>query len=135
MSDCRFCDIIKGDIEDYKVWENKNFIALLDISPANPGHFMLIPKQHISDVFDLDSELYNELFSLAKRFRKPLQNITNAKRVGIAVVGFAVPHAHLHLVPLHKSNELFDPKSFKKADIEDLKSMQNKLAKELDKVE
>ena len=133
MSNCRFCDIIDGKVLDYKVWEDELFIALLDINPAKEGHLMLIPKKHVEDIFDLDDSLYQRLFSTAKRLSGPLKIATNAKRIGLVVVGFAVPHAHLHLVPLHKSNELFDPSLFKRAEPEELRTMQKKISEEIDK--
>ena len=67
MGECKFCDIINGKIDDYKIWENDKFLAFLDRSPANPGHCMLIPKKHVDYFFDLDDELYHELFKTAKK--------------------------------------------------------------------
>lgn len=123
MIDCKFCEIINGK-EDYKVWENNNFLALLDVMPAKKGHLMLIPKKHIGDIFELQEPLFSELLQVAKRLQEPLKKATNAKRIGLVLVGFAIPHAHLHLIPLHKSNELFDPLLFPKADPQELKQTQ-----------
>lgn len=125
MYKCIFCDIAQHKREDYVVWEDEKFMAFLDINPANPGHCMLIPKNHVDYFFNLDDELYYGLFRTAKKLSEPLRLAMNAKRIGIAVVGFDVPHAHLHLVPLHGSNELFDPKKFTKATQEELKKTQN----------
>lgn len=133
MKNCKFCDIISGKSSDYKVWEDDSFMAILDINPAKEGHVLLIPKKHVEDVLDLDNELYQKLFLTAKKLSKPLMAATNAKRIGFVVVGFAVPHAHLHLVPLHKSNELFDPSLFKKAEADKLKIIQETLSKEIAK--
>lgn len=72
MPKCKFCEIIEGKTSDYIVWENSNFIALLDIAPAKPGHLMIIPKQHTEDIFDLDEQLYEALFQSAKKLSKPL---------------------------------------------------------------
>lgn len=127
MVDCRFCDIINGKINDYKIWEDDKFLAFLDKSPANPGHCMLIPKKHVDYFFDLDDELYHELFRIAKKLSEPLKKAMNARRIGIAVAGFSVPHAHLHLVPLNGKNELFDEKKFIKQPPERLKEIQEKL--------
>ncbi len=127
MKNCKFCDIIEGKITDYKLWENEEFIFFLDINPAKPGHSMLIPKVHIDYFFDLDEDTYLKLFKIAKILSEPLKKDTNAERIGIAVVGFNIPHAHLHLIPLHGSNELFDPKSFTKAKPEELKEMQERI--------
>ncbi len=133
MPECIFCEIISGKVPDYKVWEDKNFIALLDIAPAKPGHLLIIPKKHAEDIFDLDEHLYNALFQAAKKISKPLKKAMNAKRIGIVIVGLAVPHAHIHLVPLNKSNELFNPELFSRAGPEELKLVQGKIKKEIDK--
>ncbi len=131
MDECKFCQIAQKKVQDYVFWEDEDFIAFLDHNPANPGHCMIIPKKHTDYFFDLEDELYLKLFKIAKKLSKPLKQAVGAKRIGIAVVGFDVPHAHLHLIPLHGSNELFDPKKFQKASHEELKEMQNKLIKEL----
>jgi len=131
MEECRFCDIINGKINDYKIWENDKFLAFLDVNPANAGHCMLIPKKHIDYFFELEDELYHELFLTAKKLSEPLRKAMGAKRIGIAVVGFDVPHAHLHLIPLHGSNELFDPAKFSKAEPEELKKVQTTLIESL----
>lgn len=127
MANCRFCDIVQGKVLDYIVWQDDKFLAFLEINPAKPGHCMLIPKKHIDYFFDMDNQLYVELFMTAKRLQEQLRKATGAKRIGIAVVGFDVPHAHLHLVPLHGSNELFDPKKFYRAKPEELKTLQGRL--------
>lgn len=133
MANCIFCDIINDKISDYKVWEDNLFIAILDINPAKEGHLLLIPKKHVEDIVDLDDKIYEKLFLAAKRLSNPLKVITNAKRIGFVVVGFSVPHAHLHLVPLHKENELFDPSLFTRASQNELKSMQKKISDEINK--
>ena len=127
---CRFCDIITGKIDDYKIWEDEKFIALLDTNPAKPEHCMLIPKKHIDNIFDMEKSLYDELFRTAKKLEKPLKQAMNAKRIGMTIVGFDVPHAHLHLVPLHKPNEMFDPKLFTRAKHKDLIKTLNKIKRE-----
>lgn len=134
MDNCRFCQIAQKKVQDYVIWEDENFIAFLDINPANAGHCMLIPKEHTDYFFDLNDELYLELFKTAKKLSEPIRKAMNAKRIGIAVVGFDVPHAHLHLIPLHGSNELFDPRKFNKAKPDDLKNIQEKLKEALKSV-
>lgn len=124
--DCIFCKIIKDEISAYKVWENDNFLAFLDVNPINPGHILLIPKKHFEEVFDFDNNLYNEVFQIIKKISKPLRNITNAKKIGVAIEGLGVPHAHIHIVPIYNGNEL-NPERAKKATEEELKEMQNKL--------
>jgi len=131
---CKFCDIVNKKKNDYIIWENNKFLAMLDINPAKPGHSMLIPKTHIDNIFDMEESLYNELFKAAKKLEKPLKQAMKAKRIGMAIVGFNVPHAHLHPVPLHKPKELFDPKLFAKAKHHDLIKTHNKIKKEINKL-
>ena len=130
-SDCKFCLIAQRKVQDYVIWEDEQFIAFLEIHPAKQGHCLLIPKKHVDYFFELDEELYTKLFSIAKKLSEPMRKAMNAKRIGIAVVGFDIPHAHLHLVPLHGSNELFDSSKFYKAKPEELKEIQGKLRNSL----
>lgn len=126
--DCIFCKIINNDIDYFKVWENKKFLAFLDRMPINPGHILLIPKKHQEEIFDLEDNLYIEIFKIAKKISKPLKLVTKAKRIGIAVEGLGVPHAHIHLVPIYNGNEL-NPERAKKATEDELKQMQRNLSK------
>jgi len=125
--DCIFCKIIKNEIPSYKVWENNNFLAFLDLNPINSGHILLIPKKHFNEVFDLYDDLYNEAFQIVKKISKPLRDITKAKKIGIAIEGLGVSHAHIHIVPIYNINEL-NPERAKKATEKELKEMQNKLS-------
>src|SRR3989338_3248993 len=131
MKECRFCQIAQGKVEDYIIYEDNKFIAFRSPNPAKQGHCLLIPKEHVDYFFDMDKELYSNLFNVAKKISEPLKSATNAKRIGIAVVGFDIPHAHLHLIPLHGSNELFDAKLFKKAEPEELKMIQQNIKQEI----
>jgi len=124
--DCKFCNIVKKKSKDYIVWENRKFMAFLDTHPAKSGHCMLIPKKHIDYFFDLDNKTYLELFSVAKRLEKPLKKAMRAKKIGLSIVGFNTCHAHLHLVPLHGPNQMYELVSCK-ATKEELKKVQKKL--------
>jgi histidine triad (HIT) family protein len=124
--DCIFCRIIKNEIAAYKAWENDNFLAFLDLNPINPGHILLIPKKHFEEIFDLDEVLYNEAFSVVKKIAKSLRNILKSKKIGIAVEGLGVPHAHIHIVPIYNGNEL-NPERAMAATKEDLSKIQNRL--------
>jgi histidine triad (HIT) family protein len=108
METCVFCDIIKGLEPAHRVWESEDFLAFLTRRPCNPGHTLLIPKTHVDYVFDLVEPLYSNIFRAAKQLSAPIKQATDAKRVGIAIEGFSVPHVHLHLVPLYGVSEL-DP--------------------------
>jgi len=127
MPACKFCEIVKKKTKDYIVWENKKFIAFLDAHPAKSGHCLLIPKKHIDYFFDMENDLYFDLFRTAKKLERPLREAMHAKRIGISVVGFSVLHAHLHMIPLTGSNQMFNPIHHKTAP-EKMRKVQNRLA-------
>jgi histidine triad (HIT) family protein len=106
MDDCIFCKIIKKEIPAYIVWEDEKFISFLDRHPVNPGHILIIPKEHHDNVFALPADLYKELFENAKVLSTPLQEAMSSVRVGMVVEGFGMPHAHVHLVPINHAHEL-----------------------------
>ncbi|PIP27944.1 MAG: HIT family protein [Candidatus Moranbacteria bacterium CG23_combo_of_CG06-09_8_20_14_all_35_22] len=120
---CLFCEIASNKITSFKVWENGEFFAFLDIAPINPGHILIIPKIHVKDVFSLSNDSYNRIFQVAKKLAKPLKKATLAKAIGLAIEGLGVSHAHIHLVPIHKGNDL-NPERAKKASLAELKKMQ-----------
>lgn len=95
-----FSKIVAGDIPSYKVAESEDFFAFLDINPLNKGHVLVIPKLEVDYLFDLEEETYQGLFAFAKRVAKAIEQTIPCLRVGVAVIGLEVPHAHIHLVPL-----------------------------------
>jgi histidine triad (HIT) family protein len=95
-----FSKIIQGDIPSYKVAEDENFYAFLDINPLAKGHTLVIPKKEVDYIFDLDEETYNGLFQFVKRVGKALEATISCKRLGMVIYGLDVPHAHVHLIPL-----------------------------------
>lgn len=102
-----FSKIVKGEIPSYKIAEDKDFYAFLDINPLAPGHTLVIPKKEVDYVFDLDPETYAGLFNFARRTGKAIEACIPCKRLGVVVYGLDVPHAHVHLIPLQgKGNEL-----------------------------
>lgn len=96
-----FTKIVNGDIPCYKIAETNNCFAFLDISPLAKGHTLVIPKKETDDLFDLDDELYSELCLLAKKIAVAIGKTIPCKKVGIAVIGLEVAHAHIHLVPIN----------------------------------
>jgi histidine triad (HIT) family protein len=106
MNDCLFCQIIQGLLPSHKVWEDERFLAILDINPNTPGHTLLLPKIHQPYVFDLEPELYSSLFELAQKLSKPILEVTKAKRIGVVIQGFIVPHVHVHLIPMNDVHDL-----------------------------
>ncbi|VVC02472.1 HIT domain protein [Candidatus Bilamarchaeum dharawalense] len=106
MENCIFCKIKDKQIPSFEIWSDDKFYAFLDINPISPGHTLLIPKQHVDYLFDIDEKQYSELFMTARKLAPMLKRGTGAKRIGIIVEGFLVPHAHIHLVPLNQGNQL-----------------------------
>jgi histidine triad (HIT) family protein len=95
-----FTRIVKGEIPCHKVAEDDRFLAFLDINPLAIGHTLVIPKKETDYIFDIGDEEYKALFLFAKRVALAVENVVPCQRIGIAVVGLEVPHAHIHLVPL-----------------------------------
>ncbi len=96
-----FSKIIKGEIPSHKIAEDDRFFAFLDINPLAKGHTLVIPKQETDNLFDLDDETYKDLWLFAKKIARALDKSMTCERVGVAVVGLEVPHAHIHLVPIN----------------------------------
>jgi histidine triad (HIT) family protein len=105
-SSCIFCRIVAGRAPDRILYEDENHLAFFPIEHINPGHVLLIPKVHVDYLFDLDDPGYVALWRTAARLAPALRSVTSAARIGVAVEGFGVPHAHVHLVPLHARDEL-----------------------------
>lgn len=103
--DTIFSKIAKGEIPSYKVAEDESYFAFLDIHPLTEGHTLVIPKQQIDYIFDIGDDLFQGLFLFAKKVAIALGKTIPCQRIGIAVVGLEVPHAHIHLVPL---NTIYD---------------------------
>ncbi len=96
-----FSRIINGEIPCYKIAENEKYFAFLDINPLNEGHTLVIPKTEIDYLFDIDDETLAGMVVFSKRVAKAIEKAIPCKRIGVAVVGLEVPHAHIHLVPLN----------------------------------
>ncbi len=113
-----FTKIAKGEIPSYKIAEDENYYAFLDISPLKEGHTLVIPKNTENDyIFDLDDETYDGLMAFAKRVAKAIKKAIPCKRVGVAVLGMEVPHTHIHLVPLESEGDmLFNKEKLKLSD-------------------
>ena len=101
-----FSKIVAGYIPCYKVAENDNFLAFLDIFPLAKGHTLVIPKKETDYIFDMDSEEYKELWSFAQKVSKAQKQIIPCERIGVAVIGLEVPHAHIHLVPINGVSDI-----------------------------
>ena len=101
-----FSRIASGEIPSYKVAENDKFFAFLDISPLALGHTLVIPKTEVDYIFDMDEKLYMEFWQFAMKVASALKQAVPCLRVGVAVIGLEVPHAHIHLVPLNSMEDI-----------------------------
>ena len=101
-----FTKIINGEIPSYKVAENDEFIAFLDINPNAKGHTLCVPKQEINKIFDMDKGLYTRLMEFSYDVAQAIEKAVPCKRVGVAVVGLEVPHVHVHLIPLQEMQDI-----------------------------
>lgn len=101
-----FTKIVNGEIPCYKITEDDNFLALLDVNPNAEGHTLCIPKQEIDKLFDLDDELYLGLMQFSKKVAIALEKTVPCKRIGMSVIGLEVPHAHVHLIPLNEMDDI-----------------------------
>lgn len=101
-----FSKIIAGEIPSYKVAENDRFYAFLDINPLKWGHTLVVPKQETDYLFDLDDEQLGEMMVFAKRVAAAIKKTLPCRKVGVAVLGLEVPHAHIHLIPLENEGDM-----------------------------
>lgn len=102
-----FSRIVAGEIPSHKVAENDEFFAFLDINPVAVGHTLVIPKQEIDYIFDIDDAKLSRMMAFAKRVARAQEKAITCKRVGLAVMGLEVPHAHIHLVPITKESDMY----------------------------
>ncbi|MHB1148557.1 MAG: HIT family protein [Lutibacter sp.] len=101
-----FAKIIKGEIPSYKVAENNDFYAFLDVNPNAKGHTLVVPKKEANKLFELDEETYNGLMSFSRKIAIALEKTIPCKRIGMAVIGLEVPHVHVHLIPLEAMQDI-----------------------------
>jgi histidine triad (HIT) family protein len=101
-----FTKIISGELPSYKVAENDNFIAFLDINPNAVGHTLVVPKKEENKIFDLSKSQYNELMDFTYRVAKAIEKTVPCKRIGMSVIGLEVPHVHVHLVPINTMEDM-----------------------------
>ncbi|MCK9204936.1 MAG: HIT family protein, partial [Bacteroidales bacterium] len=95
-----FTKIVKGEIPCYKVAETDDYLAFLDINPLQEGHTLVIPKQEVSYLFNLNDEAHAGLWNFAKKVAKAIECVVPCQRIGVTVIGLEVPHAHIHLIPI-----------------------------------
>ena len=101
-----FTKIVNGEIPCYKIAEDENYLAFLDVNPNAKGHTLCIPKQEINKIFDMEEEHYLGLMKFSRKVAKAVEKSVECKRIGVAVVGLEVPHVHVHLIPLQDMDDM-----------------------------
>ncbi len=126
-----FTQIVRGEIPCYKIAEEERYLAFLDIRPLAKGHTLVIPKEEIDYFFDLDDPLLGDLMIFAKKVARAIEQVVPCERIGLAVVGLEVPHAHLHLVPINHVGDI----DFKKPPVtmtaEEMGALANRIAEQV----
>jgi histidine triad (HIT) family protein len=101
-----FTKIVKGEIPCYKIAEDENYLAFLDVNPNAKGHTLCIPKVEVNKIFDMDEANYTGLMHFSRKVAIALEKVVPCKRIGMSVIGLEVPHAHVHLIPLNEMSEM-----------------------------
>lgn len=122
-----FSKIVKGEIPCHKISENDKFLAFLDVFPLVHGHVLVIPKKEIDYIFDIEDNDLAEMMVFAKKVAKALRLAVPCQRIGVAVIGLEVPHAHVHLVPMNTANDLNFTQPKLKPSSEELSSMSDRI--------
>lgn len=129
-----FTKIINGEIPSYKIAENENFYAFLDIFPLKEGHTLVVPKKEVDYFFDIENDLMSEYILFAKKLSIAIKNAIPCVKVGMAVIGLEVPHSHIHLVPLHEIHDLNFSNPKLKLSAEEFNSISEKIRTEYSKL-
>ena len=101
-----FAKIVNGEIPCYKIAEDENYLAFLDVNPNAKGHTLCIPKQEINKIFDMEEDHYLGLMKFSRKVAKAVEKSVECKRIGVAVIGLEVPHVHVHLIPLQDMDDM-----------------------------
>ncbi|MFM6983820.1 MAG: HIT family protein [Chitinophagaceae bacterium] len=101
-----FSKIIAGEIPCYKIAENEQFLSFLDVSPVAAGHALVVPKTAVDYIFDMDDQHLADMHLFAKKVAKALKSVVPCRKIGVAVVGLEVPHAHIHLIPMNTIGDM-----------------------------
>ena len=118
-----FSKIVNGEIPSYKVAEDENFLAFLDVNPLVKGHVLVIPKQEVDYIFDIEDNLFAGLNLFAKKVAMKMKRVLPCERIGITVIGLEVPHAHIHLIPINSVADMDFSKPKKKFDSLELENI------------
>jgi len=126
-----FSKIVAGEIPSYKIAEDEHYYAFLDIFPLAKGHTLVIPKKEVDYLFDLDDEAYAGLQLFAKKIALALKKAVPCKKVGVAVLGLEVPHAHIHLIPMQSEQDINFANPKKKFSPEEFEAIRSAIAAQL----
>ncbi|HPM13521.1 MAG TPA: HIT family protein [Bacteroidales bacterium] len=126
-----FSKIVQGEIPAHKIAETTDFLAFLDVSPLVMGHVLVIPKQEIDYIFDVDDDLLGRMMVFAKQVAIAIKKTVPCKRIGVAVIGLEVPHCHIHLVPMQTMSDINFMQPKLQPSQEDLATMRNAIVKNL----
>jgi histidine triad (HIT) family protein len=129
--DSIFTKIIKGEVPAQKIAEDDRFLAFLDVYPLQLGHTLIIPKDQIDYIFDLEDILLADMQVFAKKVAIGIKKATGCKRVGVAVIGLEVPHAHVHLIPINQMNDMNFSQPKKKFSPEEMAAIAQKIREQL----
>lgn len=127
-----FSQIAAGAIPSYKIAEDERYYAFLDINPLERGHVLVVPKQEVDYIFDMGDELLAGLHLFAKKVAKAMDKAMDCKRIGVAVIGLEVPHAHIHLIPLQKVESINFSKPKLKLAKEEFEAVQQAIVAQLE---
>ncbi len=127
-----FTKIVKGDIPSYKIAEDDRFYAFLDIHPLSEGHTLVIPKREIDYLFDLDDDLLAGMMVFSKKVARAIEKVVSCKRIGVAVLGLEVPHAHIHLIPINSEADISFSRPKLKLSDEQFRELARKIQKALE---
>jgi len=128
-----FSKIVKGELPAYKVAEDDRFLAFLDINPLAKGHTLVIPKKEVDYIFDIQDDLYKDLFAFAKKVGKAIDRVIPCQRVGITVIGLEIAHAHIHLIPINSIYDMDFKQPKLKLSEEEFQEIAKKIKSEVDK--
>lgn len=126
-----FARIASGEIPSYKIAEDERFFAFLDINPLAKGHTLVIPKKEIDYLFDMDEEMYKDLWQFAMKVAKAIKQVVPCIKVGVAVIGLEVPHAHIHLVPMNTMDDINFSRAKLSLPADEMKQLSDEIASEV----
>lgn len=126
-----FTKIIDGEIPCYRIAENDQFLAFLDINPVAKGHVLVVPKQEVDYLFDLDDDTLSGLLLFAKTIAKAIEKVVPCNRIGVTVIGLEVPHAHVHLIPIQEIGDMNFSKPKLTFEAHDMRALAEAIAQEV----